>query len=722
MRKLHIDFEHCYGIKKLTHVFDFDANYVQSIYAPNGFMKSSFAKVFIDLSKGVVPKDEIFTERTTVCNVNDENCLELIPENIFVIESYNESYSSKKISTLLVNQELKEEYENIYTILEEKKDQLIKYLSVSSHVSKNSTEKEFLATMNSHGSTFFEVLIAIESLILDEQPSLFLGINYSIIFDEKVKKFLDTAGVKPKLLEYINKYNDLLEKSQYYKKGIFNHNNAITISKTLDDNGFFRAEHTLNLKKTEGEAQTISTAENLSEIIEAEKTSILQNPELQVIFQKIDDLITKNIELKNFRTVIENNQSLISCLNNPEVFKQDLWISYSKEHKVFIHELIELYKQSKTKLEEIIAEAKNQETVWHTVVQVFNSRFIVPFKLEVENKADVILNNVAPNVKFIYHDGAEYRNIDDQKLKKVLSTGEKRALYILNIIFEIEARKATGNKSILIIDDIADSFDYKNKYAIVEYLKEILETEQFYMIILTHNFDFYRTIHGRLNILRKHCYMTMKNDQKVELIPAGYLSNVFNYWKTKIDRSNTILISSIPFVRNLTEYVLNEHSSEYLTLTALLHIKANTTTITLQDLASIFNCILNQTYTFGNQNKVLDLIFSEAENIILKTENNELENKVALSIAIRLKAEIFMIHKIANTSFVNSIESNQTFELFNKYKELHPTHIENLNTLELVNLMTPENIHLNSFMYEPILDMSDRHLIKLYADVKNLQE
>ena len=34
--------------------------------------------------------------------------------------------------------------------------------------------------------------------------------------------------------------------------------------------------------------------------------------------------------------------------------------------------------------------------------------------------------------------------------------------------------------------------------------------------------------------------------------------------------------------------------------------------------------------------------------------------------------------------------------------------------------MTPDNIHLNSFMYEPILDMSDEHLKKLFEDVKRL--
>jgi hypothetical protein len=35
-------------------------------------------------------------------------------------------------------------------------------------------------------------------------------------------------------------------------------------------------------------------------------------------------------------------------------------------------------------------------------------------------------------------------------------------------------------------------------------------------------------------------------------------------------------------------------------------------------------------------------------------------------------------------------------------------------------LMTPENLHLNSFMYEPIVDMSDEHLKRLYNDVKKL--
>jgi hypothetical protein len=36
--------------------------------------------------------------------------------------------------------------------------------------------------------------------------------------------------------------------------------------------------------------------------------------------------------------------------------------------------------------------------------------------------------------------------------------------------------------------------------------------------------------------------------------------------------------------------------------------------------------------------------------------------------------------------------------------------VNNIETIQRVLLMTPENIHVNSFMYEPILDMSDEHL------------
>ncbi|MCT7618824.1 hypothetical protein [Aliarcobacter butzleri] len=726
MQELNVNFENCYGINKLDIKFDFRNSKIKNIYAPNGFMKSSFAKVFIDLSKNRLPKDEIYPQRTTICNVKDENQYELVSDNIFVIESYNDTFKSSKISTLLVNEELKREYDEIYSILEEKNKAIITNLNKKSGVSKIDIEKEILSLQINSAQTILDFFDFIKTDIEAMSSPFIEDVKYSIIFNDKVENFFKDHNMKDNLQEYIDKYNNLIEESEYLQRN-FTHNNVSIISNTLTKNGFFSVLNKLKLKKNSGDYIEIATEEELQDLINIEKEQILTNPELKSIFEKIDVALEKNTELRNFRKLIENKPELIVRLNNFRLLKIDLWMSYLKETEGLISELLEFYNTSKNRLKDIIDEAKIQETEWKLVVDQFNNKFNVPFKLRVENQKDVILNNESPSIKFIYHNRGDIKEIDDNKLKSVLSTGEKRALYILNLIFEIEVRKNSGEETLLIIDDIADSFDYKNKYAIIEYLKEILESDVFYMIILTHNFDFFRTVHSRLNINRDDCFMTLKNDSKIKLEKAGYLKNVFNYWKTQINRNKSILIASIPFVRNLIEYTLGEDSQEYKTLTSLLHIKKDRTnplqdtdSLELNHLQNIFCSILtNQTFNFGNITKIKDVVYLEAERISRLSENNDLENKIAISIAIRLKSEEYMIRVINDDNFLNTIESNQTFELYNEYKRRKPMS-SNLKYLAQVNLMTPENIHLNSFMYEPILDMSDRHLVDLYNIVKNL--
>ena len=94
-----------------------------------------------------------------------------------------------------------------------------------------------------------------------------------------------------------------------------------------------------------------------------------------------------------------------------------------------------------------------------------------------------------------------------------------------------------------------------------------------------------------------------------------------------------------------------------------------------------------------------------------------LENKLVLSIAIRLRAEQLIL-KLINDIDTDEILSNQTRELIDKYKQSDAPNPEILSIFDKVSLMTPENIHVNAFMYEPLIDMSVMHLIKLYNDIK----
>lgn len=113
----------------------------------------------------------------------------------------------------------------------------------------------------------------------------------------------------------------------------------------------------------------------------------------------------------------------------------------------------------------------------------------------------------------------------------------------------------------------------------------------------------------------------------------------------------------------------------------------------------------------------------ELANVIInepQRERMELEDKIILSIAIRLKVEKFMIEKIADDDFVSGIKSNQTQKLSAKFKKMFEKDTDVFAIIDKVNLMTPENIHINSFMYEPILDMSNDYLRNLYKDVLGL--
>ena len=119
---------------------------------------------------------------------------------------------------------------------------------------------------------------------------------------------------------------------------------------------------------------------------------------------------------------------------------------------------------------------------------------------------------------------------------------------------------------------------------------------------------------------------------------------------------------------------------------------------------------------------IYNLINETAEKIMNRNEiNMELDDKIVLAIAIRLRAELYIISKIQDDTFVRSITKNSTNQLIHKYKELFPQNMSVIKVLNQVNIMTPENIHVNSFMYEPILDMSNHHLKTLYTKVLALQ-
>src|SRR5690606_36656560 len=120
------------------------------------------------------------------------------------------------------------------------------------------------------------------------------------------------------------------------------------------------------------------------------------------------------------------------------------------------------------------------------------------------------------------------------------------------------------NETLLAVDDPADSFDYKNKHAILQYLEDIESKPNIYQIILTHNYDFYRGLAVRF-VHRERCLMANKHPASIELEKAHGVKDYFKgILLEKLPECPRAMCASIPFARNIIEYNKGDKHDDYL--------------------------------------------------------------------------------------------------------------------------------------------------------------
>ncbi|EAJ4410826.1 hypothetical protein DIO04_01105, partial [Campylobacter jejuni] len=232
-----------------------------------------------------------------------------------------------------------------------------------------------------------------------------------------------------------------------------------------------------------------------------------------------------------------------------------------------------------------------------------------------------------------------------------------------------------------------------------------------------HNFDFYRAI-ARFGASK---FMIHRNDEREIVFGRGEYTNEFIKSLKKNDENiKKNFITLIPFVRNILEYTKNEKDKEYLLLTSCLHMKDDTKNIKVEQALNVLkNYIQEYQANINKDDNLLDFIYGTCDEIANTNNINpiELQNKIVLSIGIRLKAEEFMLSKV---NLQNEITRNQTRNLYNLTKEQNAINDKQDFIIRKVLAITSDNIHINSFMYEPILDTSIEHLVKLYRDIKKI--
>lgn len=720
MDKVTVELEHCYGIKSLKHDFDFSQKPAYAIYAPNGVMKSSLAETFFDASVPKDSADRIFPSRVAKRSIKDETGAEIAGERILVIRSYDAAYGlSEKTCTLLVSEDLRRQSEELEAKVDAAKDAVLRAIRAQAD-SKKDFAQEISLAVTRRGNQFEDAALALQRLIDRQKDAPFADVKYDIVFNEKVVKALDDADLMASIKDFIARYNQLLANSNYFRKGTFDYYNASQIAKNLASQGFFDAEHTVNLYAS-GTPVEVKTQAHLMQIIEDEKKAILTDPEVQKKFNKVQKQLEANTDLRDFSHYLQDNEAILSKMDNVEAFRQDVLRSYIKANEQSYVDLIKTIEEVDARRKAIWEEARQQTTEWDHVLREFNARFHVPFELIASNKLPVQLGQEdKPILSFKYHDGMDAVDISEDALLRVLSMGERRALYLINVIFEVRRRMKDNIETLVVVDDIADSFDYNNKYAIIQYLQDISKDSQMKLIIMTHNFDFFRTIESRF-VTYPFCLMATKDDAGITLSQATGIRNVTSDWKKNFFTDSRKKIASIPFLRNIVEMTVGNKDPRFLQLTSMLHLKSDTNALTVGDLDVVFNSLCEPTGASADPaRKVIDLVMAEADAALATGGAANLETKIVLAIGTRLAAERFVIGKINDDAWVASIAKDQARMLIERFRQDFPGEEGALDVLDRVELMTPENIHVNAFMYEPIIDMGEGQLRDLYKDVKAL--
>lgn len=741
------NFKNCYGLKKFElKEIDFTTLNKAIIYAPNGVMKTSLSNVFNDISKGNKTVDRIFKDLKSSYNIkyysnNYTNEQLSKNENIYVVKSFDEKFELTKetIGTLLADEKTRKDYEILISEFSEElsefKNNLIVLSGINQKDIENQLRNDFQINKKSDWVDIFNILN--DSYTRIDDVELFDKIKYTDLINDKTELIMKDKSFLELIDKYIELLNKLISNNEILSKS-FSDYNAEELGKSLKKHNLFKNNHKIVLQN----GMEIKSIKEWNDVINEQLDKIYSTPEIGKALQDLKKKMTGNENVRTFREIILSNKELIIYLKDLEKLKKLLWIHYLNILEKDFSSYYEKIASYSIQIKKLYENAEKQAERWENIVAEFNRRFKVPFEVKISNKANFLLKDEAPNLYFTYTrckgtDEEENADFGKDELMKSLSMGEKRAMYLLYILFDIEIikEKATqgSGKYLIIVDDIADSFDYKNKYAIIEYLSDISENNHIDLLILTHNFDFYRTVVSRIGITRDNCYIVQKKEnEELEMTNFSYLKDYFskgivNEIKTgniNNDIKKIKLIASIPFYRNLTEYMVLE--TETLNLTCLLHLKSNpidTSTLKLSDIWNLIPTSLksgfNNLFSTDNDENYLDLIKRLAINICNSPiEKVILENKILLSIAIRLELEKFLKQVLIDNSISLECNGVQTRIWSERSKQFLTK--EQIKIVDEVNLMTPESIHLNSFMYEPIIDMSDWSLKELYKNVLSL--
>lgn len=720
MKNLQIQGTNAYGIGSIDHNFDFGRGSCVAIYAPNGTCKTSLRKAIKAWSENAAVQDAFFPDRPSSFSLTATPAEELKRENVLCFQSMGDLTNARFFDDrLLASPELKA----LYIKDKEAHDGELKGLLSSLRreiVSGNNSPKDnemvsFITDLTGANDLGDALNALVKSIESSDDPMYVTKHKLSDVLSKSVESALAKPGVQDSFSDYAKVRNEVLEKSIYFGDG-FDYLAASSLAAELEKSKFFDAGHMLTLRsRVDGSAMVVDSCRAFRSLVDAEIERADSDPTVVEHFKTANEKLGKAAAVKKFKGLIGADSELASAVGNPRTIKLAYLTHAARLHKEEITQYLDDREDYLRRMASFRNDLSGERNDWDYAVQMFLNRFRLPVQPYVKNRANVVLGGSEPVVAFKYQ-GAD---VDNDVLMVNLSEGEKKALYMLSVIFEVERSKRLTGPKLYVFDDVIDSFDYINKYAFIEYLRDFVEAEDAYAILLTHNFDFFRTVASRLgsDFGRQNCLVAEKDDSGiVELKTAGYINkNPLAAWKSRL-ADDGMKIASIAMVRELVEMRDGNKSNDYALLSSVLHGREDGQDVTFDDMSGCFLKQIGCDALAGDNRKVRDVLAAKCEQIAATGGRLELQDKIVLSIGIRTLVERYILGSFAEHG-TETPEVNSLGKLIGAFKDMLPgEYAVHADCIEQAALIVPENIHVNGFMYEPLVDIGSHSFVNLYRD------
>lgn len=697
--------ENAFGIKSLHLNLENDKKmYQELIYSKNGSFKTSFSNTLYNLSNGTL--ENVFDRLTDEKAILDISILENGKEiknfdNRFVVfsrEIYEQhskllSDYSSELETLTID---KKNSEYIKELLTEETIEI--KLQIDNYLKGTGLNFEILLDMFSNlEDGYLDRIIQLLNTIINHEAQDISEINIKKIY-QKAYDIVDQSEFQSKISNYIQVLENKIN-AQLFDKN-FNENNCLQFINNVD-----KAKY-LSETKSRGlflKDKVYYDIDEVKKIFEEEIKKISKDPEIIEQSKEITKLMGTAKESEFLKESIQKNPLLVKQLS---AGRKNILLSYLKSSSIDYNYWLEVVKKAKKELNNVLKIAQDKQTNFERAIEIYKNRFHPIFDIKIVNKAESMLGIKTPTITF-YHNRYCEIPVSETKLSQILSSGEKTTLNILKFIVEYENCKKYH--PFIILDDIVETFDYSNRYAFMEYINDLVNLDV-PTIVMTHNFEFYRTVSKRIPKLRKSVASANSNG----VVDIQTNNRINKNMENVLKCSNIYdFFCAIPYLREIKTILLEDTK----TLDSCLHYKENTSKLQIKDILLQFPSNAIENLKIDENDIYMEKLFEIADNLS-GFDDFDIVKKTILSLSCRLLIERKIIAN--NFNLLTNINANQTAQLLDLYGEkLFP---DVKKYLEAVQLSTPEFIHANAFMYEPLIDINGKYLFDLYNQIKKIPD